>query len=91
MQAVKRKAGVLIRGRLFSFLPVSSSKDDGDELEAEFGGFLRHVFDLLFFILLFVFRYVYLFELHRVLRDGLRACLFGVYSRHCNIASLFLS
>ena len=50
----------------FFFLPGLSARER-DELEAELGGFLLHVFDLLLFILLFVFGYVYLFEFHFVL------------------------
>ena len=51
-QAIKCKAGVLTRGRLLIH-PRTVLR--GDELEAELGGFLLHVFDLLLFILRFVF------------------------------------
>ncbi len=48
---IKCKVGVLTRGRLFFFILACSG---GNELEAEFGGFLFHVLDLLFFVLLLV-------------------------------------
>ena len=54
-QAVNREAGVLCGGRLYFLLCVRSC---GNELEAQLRRFLLHVFDLLFFIFLFVFGHI---------------------------------
>lgn len=57
----------------------------GDELKAEFRGFLRHVLDLLFFVFLLVLVHAQRFIFHVILQHAIHHARDGVRRRHSGL------